>query len=76
MSRKDWSDSQIKNIFSKRCSGSNECLDKYGRRMCFQEYGNRDSNCGWEVDHINGNPEDNNMSNLQPLNWQSNVDKG
>ncbi len=38
------------------------------------EYGNRDSDYGWEIDHIipNGNDD---MSNLQPLQWEANVRK-
>ena len=46
--------------------------------MNFPEHGNRDSEYGWEIDHIEpvalgGGDE---LTNLQPLNWQNNVKKG
>ena len=37
-------------------------------------YGNRNSQYGWEIDHISpGGPDT--LSNLRPLQWQNNVDK-
>jgi 5-methylcytosine-specific restriction endonuclease McrA len=52
--------------------------DKCGRAMKWSEYGNRNSDYGWEIDHIN--PVSNNgtddLSNLQPLYWKNNSDKG
>lgn len=52
--------------------------DKYGAVMNFSEHGNRNSQYGWEIDHIRpvaaGGSDD--LSNLQPLNWNSNVAKG
>jgi hypothetical protein len=37
-------------------------------------YGNRDSQYGWEIDHISpGGPDT--LSNLRPLQWGNNVDK-
>ncbi|NQV00434.1 MAG: HNH endonuclease [Parcubacteria group bacterium] len=38
------------------------------------EYGNRDSKYGWEIDHISADGSDN-LSNLQPLQWENNLDK-
>ncbi len=38
------------------------------------EYGNRKSQYGWEIDHINPNGGDG-LSNLRPLQWENNVDK-
>ena len=38
------------------------------------EYGNRDSDNGWEIDHIDPNGPDN-ISNWQPLQWENNVSK-
>lgn len=39
------------------------------------EHGNRDSDLGWEVDHINPNGSDD-LSNLRPLQWENNAAKG
>jgi hypothetical protein len=38
------------------------------------DYGNRDSDYGWEIDHINPKGSDN-VANLQPLNWKNNTRK-
>lgn len=37
-------------------------------------YGNRDSEFGWEIDHINPNGNDE-LSNLRPLQWENNLSK-
>lgn len=41
-------------------------------------YGNRNKNDGWEIDHINpvANNGDDDINNLQPLNWKNNAKKG
>ena len=42
------------------------------------DYGNRDSQYGWEIDHINPNAPSysrDSFANLQPLQWENNVDK-
>lgn len=41
----------------------------------FQFYGNRDSEYGWEIDHIIPNGS-NMLFNLQPLHWMNNAKKG
>jgi len=48
--------------------------DKCGAWMQFSKYGNRDSDYGWEVDHIIPG-DDNSPSNLRPLQWVNNVEK-
>lgn len=52
--------------------------DIKGRIMNFQEFGNRKSKYGWEIDHIRPVVEggDDNINNLQPLHWQTNEEKG
>lgn len=52
--------------------------DHYGNPIKFGEYGNVNSKHGWEVDHIKplakGGTDA--ISNLQPLQWEANRDKG
>lgn len=65
--------------------------DKYRQDACgawiaFDEYQNRNSTYGWEIDHIfpkskllDANvllEEIDNFSNLRPLNWKNNLSKG
>lgn len=46
--------------------------------MKYSEHGNRNSEHGWEIDHINpvSNGGGDELPNLQPLNWKNNADKG
>ena len=55
---------------STRTRKDNAC----GATIQRSQYGNRDSKYGWEVDHINPDGSDN-ISNLQPLQWENNVAK-
>jgi len=52
--------------------------DVCGKVMKYSEYGNRESEQGWEIDHIdpvaNGGTDE--LINLQPLNWKNNTHKG
>ena len=53
------------------------CTDIEGNKIKYDDYGNRDSDYGWEIDHIHpesrgGSDE---LSNLQPLQWEANMKK-
>ncbi|WP_163710449.1 HNH endonuclease signature motif containing protein [Mangrovibacterium lignilyticum] len=52
--------------------------DVAGKVMKYDDYGDRQSEYGWEIDHIdpvaNGGTDD--ISNLQPLTWKHNTHKG
>lgn len=60
--------------------------DACGAWIVYSEYGNKDSDFGWEIDHIvprsileSQNVSDdkiNDMENLRPLNWRNNESKG
>ena len=50
-------------------------LDVYDSKIQRNEYGTRESIYGWEIDHIDPNGGDD-ISNLQPLQWENNVKKG
>lgn len=78
-----WSDEAKQKIWEKGRSIPNYSdaiwrHDKCGAVMKYSEHGNRDSEYGWEVDHINpvSNGGDDNYYNLQPLNWKNNASKG
>lgn len=48
--------------------------DVCGAWMKFTDYGNRNSQYGWEIDHIKPGSDDN-PANLQPLHWGNNAAK-
>lgn len=48
--------------------------DQCGAWISRNQYGNRESEYGWEIDHISPGGSDD-TSNLRPLQWQNNVDK-
>jgi hypothetical protein len=49
--------------------------DAFNNLIRYSDYGDRNSQYGWEFDHIDPNGGDD-ISNLQPLQWRSNVQKG
>ena len=72
-------DEKIERVWEKasRISGYNPDQvrnDPCGTRIVKQDYGDRSSNGGWEIDHRDPNGGER-LSNLQPLNWKNNVKK-
>ena len=51
--------------------------DEHGTLIKYEEYGNRDSKYGWEIDHIVpkalGGGDD--LSNLRTLHWRANASR-
>lgn len=74
-----YTDQELKAVWNKATIVSGYDSDKLRQDACtawieFSEYGNRDSDHGWEVDHIVPNGSDT-LSNWQPLHWKNNVSK-
>ena len=78
-----YSDAKLQQIFQKARQFPNPqnpgwAQDDCGAWIQWSAYGNRDSNYGWEVDHIRpdsaGGPDD--ISNLRPYHWKNNAAKG
>ena len=72
-----YSDNIIQAVWQKGNTVARYNPDKYREDQCNawisrDEYGNRKSILGWEVDHINPNGSDI-LSNLRPLQWENNV---
>ncbi len=51
--------------------------DQCGAWMSRSQHGNRDSQYGWEIEHIKPDSEGggDELSNLRPLQWQNNASK-
>ncbi|HIF9519421.1 TPA: HNH endonuclease [Photobacterium damselae] len=49
--------------------------DQCGAWIKKEQYGNRNSKHGWEIDHITPQSQDgkDNLSNLRPLHWKNNA---
>ena len=74
-----WSEDTIQKVWEKgRAVEGNDSAkwrkDECGAWIARNQYGNRDSQYGWEIDHISSGGSDT-VSNLRPLQWRNNVDK-
>lgn len=75
----NWSDDTIQKVWEKGETVSNNDpaewrKDECGAWMARNQYGNRNSRYGWEIDHISPGGSDA-VSNLRPLQWENNLDK-
>ncbi len=75
--RKTHSKEVLDTIFSKaKPNGTaNRRIDSSGREIDRASYGQPNSRFGWNVDHINSNPKDNSLANLQPLHYATHEEK-
>lgn len=77
-----FTDKQIQEVWEKGKIVSGNDPNVYRKDYCDawikrNEYGNRNSNYGWEIDHITpkSNGGDDELSNLRPLQWENNMSK-
>ena len=79
-----WSEETKRAVWAKgRLYSSNDDPNKFRKDICgtgmfYSDYGNRNDKWGWEIDHINpvANGGGDELSNLQPLQWENNASKG
>lgn len=78
-----WSSEIILAVWKKGRVVSGNDPDVFRKDACsawmqFSKHGDRDAKYGWEIDHIipdiHGGTDA--LSNLQPLHWKNNVEKG
>jgi hypothetical protein len=75
-----FSDEKVQKVWEKGHVDSNNDPNVWRKDDCTawmkrSLYGNRELEYGWEIDHIDPNGGDN-LSNLRPLQWKNNLDKG
>lgn len=71
---------KIKQIWEEYFGNEKFAIDPFGRKMCFDQYNDLNSSCGWTIDHIWPRQGDSNhfiegsenSNNLQPLHILSN----
>ncbi|MCF7811491.1 HNH endonuclease [bacterium] len=74
-----WSEETIQKVWEKGKEAPPNDPNVYRKDQCDawmkrDHYGNRQSQYGWEIDHISPGGTDE-LHNLRPLQWENNVDK-
>jgi len=79
---KIFSENDIKKVWEKGITVQNMNIatlriDECGAWIEYKQYGNRESQLGWEIDHIKpiSKGGTNSLENLRPLQWQNNAAK-
>lgn len=77
-----FSEKIIQEVWEKATKVASYDPNKYRKDQCEawiirESYGNRNSNYGWEIDHITTKSNDcgDELSNLRPLHWENNLKK-
>jgi len=75
-----FSNQDIQNVWSKGSIVERNDINIWRKDQCGawinrDLYGDRDSQYGWEIDHIDTNTNNNILSNLRPLQWKNNASR-
>jgi hypothetical protein len=75
-----FSEEKVQQVWEKAATVENNDPKRWRKDQCGAwidrgAYGNRNSEYGWEVDHIDPNGGDS-LDNLRPLQWKNNLARG
>lgn len=76
--RKTFNKTIRRNLFLnlERVEGYNPSIWRYdihGNLVCFPSYGDRNSSYGWDIHHIDGNKDNNRLSNLVAVHYDTHL---
>lgn len=79
----NWTEDDVQAVWEKGEVASGNDKDKWRKDQCGawisrEDYGDRNSVYGWEIDHIQTVSKDgtDTISNLRPLQWENNAARG